>query len=230
MANPKFITVKGSLTTDKPYYIGLLRHERTMTEREAIEYAAEETGYKSAAIRATFLALAKVLKSTVEKGNIAYFDDVASIRTLVKGSFASMTGPWVKGVNYLKVAAVEMDPFKSILSGLTPENTTEGASPIINSVYDETTGVYDTIAAGDTVSVAGQDLGPDASEDDEYMAVVASDGAEYKFEIASSDLQVVKGVLPAGVPAGTATLVVYTRSGYGSAYGVKKATRKVTIG
>jgi len=56
-----------------------------------------------------------------------------------------MTGPWVKGKNYLMVGAVELDPFKSTLAGITPVNKTEGATPTINTVLDETTGAYDII-------------------------------------------------------------------------------------
>ena len=74
-----------------------------------------------------------------DKGNITYLDGVASIRNFCRGAFASSTGPWVRGVNSLVVAAVELDPFKSVLAGIVPSNNTDGANPVINTVLDETT-------------------------------------------------------------------------------------------
>ena len=51
-----------------------------------------------------------------------------------------------------------------------------------------------------------------------------------KAEISYSDLQNVKGVFEGvEVEAGEYTIAVYTRSGMGEEYGVKSATRKVTV-
>jgi hypothetical protein len=36
-------------------------------------------------------------------GNITYLDGVASVRNYVRGAFASLSGPWVKGVNMLVI-------------------------------------------------------------------------------------------------------------------------------
>ena len=96
----KFITVKGQgHLAAAPFYVGFVQHDRTMSRRETYEYCAERTGFKAAAIRAVFLALAEFIKENQRKGNITYLDGVASIRNYVKGAFASLTGPWVKGVN-----------------------------------------------------------------------------------------------------------------------------------
>ena len=55
------------------------------------------------------------------------------------------------------------------------------------------------------------------------------DGVEHKAEITYSDLQNVKAKFDVALPAGEYTLCVYTRSGMGDEFGVKKATRKVTV-
>ena len=226
----KFITVKGSSTlTSDPFYIGLVQHERSMTKKEAYEYAADQIGFKSTAVRAVFLALKEYVRENQERGNITYLDEVASIRNYVKGSFDSLTGPWVKGRNYLLVTPVEMDPFKSILAEIVPTNNTEGATPRINTVLDETTREYDVITGTDVFSIAGSDLGPDTSKSDEYVALVSASGVETKCEISYSDLGNVKARLTAALAAGEYTLKVYTRSGLGDAYGVKSCSRKVTI-
>jgi hypothetical protein len=82
----KFITVKGSerLGTE-PFYMGVLQHERTMSRREAYEYIAGKTGYTPTAVRAVFMAVAEYIRENQARGNITYFDGVASIRNYVRG-------------------------------------------------------------------------------------------------------------------------------------------------
>ena len=226
----KFITVKGPdrLATE-PFYMGVVQHERTMSRRETYEYLAERTGYKATAIRAVFMAAAEFIRENQRKGNITYIDGVASIRNYVRGSFAGLSGPWVKGRNVLMVNAVEMEPFKTILVGVVPSNNTEGAKPVINTVLDETTLVYDVITGTDTFSIAGADLAPDTTKEDEYVALVDVHGIETKAEITFSDLQNVKAHLTTALPAGEYTMKVYTRSGLGDAFGVHVASRKVVV-
>ena len=227
----KFMTVKGQGNlANTPFYVGFVQHERTMSRRETYDYCAERTGFKAAAIRAVFLALAEFIRENQRKGNITYLDGVASIRNYAKGAFAGLAGPWVKGVNYLSVQPVEMDPFKSLLAAILPTNNSEGAKPAINTVLDETTLVYDVITGTDVFSIAGSDLAPDATKADEYVALVDAHGVETKAVIDFSDLQNVKAHLESGILAGEYTLKVYTRSGLGDEFGVHVATRKVVVG
>ena len=149
--------------------------------------------------------------------------------TAVKGAFETVHGPWRPGVNMLVVNAFELAPFKSALSGFVPVNRTEGAKPVINTVFDETTRVYDEITGTDLFSIAGNDLAPDANAEDEYVALVNAQGVETKCEIEFSDVQNVKARLAAALPAGQYTLKVYTRSGFGGEFGVHVATRKVMV-
>ena len=227
----KFITVKGPdrLATE-PFYMGVVQHERTMSRRETYEYLAERTGYKATAIRAVFMAAAEFIRENQRKGNITYIDGVASIRNYVKGSFAGLAGPWVRGVNYILAKSIEMDPFKTLLAAVVPTNKTEGAKPVINTVLDETTLVYDVVTGTDGFSIAGADLAPDATKGDEYVAFADAHGVETKAEITFSDLQNVKAHLASALAPGEYTLKVYTRSGLGDQFGVRVATRKVQVG
>ena len=231
MAKVKFSTTKGpDRLARSPFYIGIPQHERTMGKKESYAYLSDRIGYKGTAIRAVFMGLADYAKENADKGNITQIDGVASIRNICRGPFEGLGGPWVKGKNLLVVAAVSLDPFKSVLSGITPVNRTEGANPTINTVYDEEEGEYGVIVGTNLFSIAGSDLGPDPEKDDEYVAFVNSKGVEVaKAEITYSDLQNVKAKLESTIPAGEYTLTVYTRSGMGEEYGVKKATRKVTV-
>ena len=227
----KFITIRGtSALRATPYYIGIPQHERIMSRREAYELAAERTGYKATAIRAVFMALREFARENQRRGNITYIDEVASIRNYCKGAFASLTGPWAKGTNYLLVAAVPMEPFKTLLAATALANNTTGAKPVINTVLDETTREYDAITGCNVFSIAGADLGVDATKADEYVVLVDAKGAEHACEVVYSDLANVKAKLAVAAPAGEYTLKVYTRSGLGDAFGVKVASRKVTVG
>ncbi len=227
---PTFRTVKGNSTLSaSPFYTGVVQHERTMTTKATYEYCSDRTGYKPTQIRAVFLGLKQYLMDNANRGNVTYIDGIASVRNYVRGAFESLTGPWVKGKNYLMVQAVEMDPFKTLLAGTVPENNTEGAKPRINTVLDETTMEYDVIVGTHPFSIAGSDLAPDAMKDDEYVAIVDDMGQETKAEITFSDLQNVKAAFGEAPTPGEYTLIVRTRSGMGEEFGVKSATRKITI-
>ena len=226
----KYITVKGpDRLAREPFYMGIPQHDRTLSRREFYDLVAGRTGSKPTAVQAGFMALAEYIRENQRKGNITYIDGVASIRNYVRGSFAGLAGPWVKGVNYLSVKAVEMDPFKTLLAAIVPTNKTEGARPGINTVLDETTLVYDVITGTDTFSIAGADLAPDATKEDEYVAFADAHGVETKAEITFSDLQNVKAHLASALTPGEYTLKVYTRSGLGDQFGVRVASRKVTV-
>ncbi len=226
----KFITIKGQGDIARaPFYMGVVQHERTLSAQEAYELCASHTGYRATAVRAVFMAVAEYIRENQRRGNITFIDGVASIRNYVKGAFEGLSGPWVKGVNYISVNAVEMDPFKTVLAAVVPTNRTEGAKPAINTVLDETTLVYDVITGTDPFSIAGADLAPDPTKDDEFVAFAGRDGQETKAEIDFSDLQNVKAHLASALPAGEYTLKVYTRSGLGDEFGVHVASRKVTV-
>ena len=231
MAAPRFITTKGASTlTDKPYYIGIVQHDSVMTKKETYEFLAGKLAFSEANIRATFKALQKALIENLFKGEPTCIDGVASVRIVVKGSFAGSNGPWVKGKNLLLPIATELDPFKSMLAGVIPANRTGGVVPAIKSVLDNVTGVYDVIAGTNAFTVAGTDLAPDKTRTDEYVGIISSDGTLTKAEIASSDLNTVKAAFSSAPKAGEYTLVIATRSGIGEDVGVKTVTRKVAIG
>lgn len=228
MANIKFVTAKGHLGST-PYYVGLVQHDRTLSKKETYAYLAEKTGYKVTAIKAVFLALKKYLIENANRGNISYVDDVASVRVTCTGGFQSSNGPWVKGQNTLIVNAVTLGAFKEVFSDETPTNKTEGATPTINTILDETTGVYGTVTGTDVFSIAGADLAPDMTKDDEYVELVDGDGVSTRCTLVSSDLVNVKAKCETALPAGTYTLKIHTRSGLGDEYGVAIASRKIEI-
>lgn len=134
-----------------------------------------------------------------------------------------------RGANWLELVTVEVKPWKTALEEFKPENQTEGLKPVIDSVLDTVTGVYDEITGTDVFSVGGNNLAPDPEQEDEGVTLVAEDGTRNAAENTYSDIGMVKGKLPAAIPAGKYTLEIATRCGLGSAYEVRVATRKITV-
>ena len=230
MAKVRFSTAKGSDTmSPSPFYVGVVQHDRTMSKKETYAYLEERMGYKATAIRAVFMALADYVRENAGKGNITLVDGVTSVRNTCRGSFDGLTGPWVKGVNILQIASCELNPFKSVLADLTPSNVTEGLKPVINTVMDLVTKEYDEIVGTNEFSVDGYNFALDEAQEDEYVGIRAADGTLTKAEITYSDLGQVKAKFAEAPEAGTYTLVIATRCGLGTEFGVVTAERKISV-
>ena len=230
-ANARFATVKGQSETfgTAPFYVGIIQCERVASTRETLAILSERTGFEVAKIRSLFLALAKIIRFYAGRGVFVTLDGVTAFRILCKGGFQNVTGPWVKGVNVLQIASCELNPFKSVLADLTPANVTEGLKPVINTVMDLVTKEYDEIVGTNEFSVDGYNLALDEAQVDEFVGIRASDGTFVKAEITYSDLGQVKAKFAEAPEAGTYTLVVSTRCGLGSEFGVVTAERKVSV-
>jgi len=227
MATPKFATIKGAttLTTD-PFYVGLVQHESSMSKKETYAHLCDKLKYSEANIKAAFLALAKILKQNAAKGNDALLDGIARFKIFAKGAVAGSTGPWIKGVNSLQVLPLEADALKYALDGVIPVNVTEGLTPAISSVFDETTGLYDVVTGTNLVSIGGTNLAPDTTKTDEKVYLLFDDGTILPMTVVSSTLtRVTARLASAPTKTGKAKIVVATRCGLGSEFGVKIATR-----
>ncbi|MCQ2391541.1 MAG: hypothetical protein MJ240_08950 [Kiritimatiellae bacterium] len=231
MSNSKFITVPvADGLTSTPTWYGLVQHTRALTKKETYAHLADKIGKSKAKIKSAFLGLARYVRENAAKGNSSCLDGIVTFHNVCKGAFATLSGPWVKGRNYLLVLATEQDPFKRALDGITPANVVEGAKPTITSVLDNVAEIYDVLATGHEFTVAGADLGPDPANDGEYVAVRLADGTLVKATILESTLQSVKAKFDTPLAPGDVTLVVCTRSGYGEDGSLKSATRKIKIG
>ena len=191
MAQPKFITSRSALETGSPVYIGHVQHERTFNKAQSIAFLREKLGYPSAQISSALNALAKVLRESAKRAQTAVVDGIFRVCIEVKGSFDDSDGPWQKGRNTLVLNLVEMEPFRSALSGIVPKNATSGANPRITTVIDDETQVYDTITGLDTFTIAGVDLGVDTEAPDEYVGILDNDGNLTRAEIVSSSVETV---------------------------------------
>ena len=229
MSQPKFITSRSGLDTDAPLYVGHVQHERSLNRAQSLAFLREKLGYPSAQISSALNALAKVMRESAKRAQTSSVDGIARVTIDVKGAFDGSDGPWQKGRNMLVLNLVELDPFRSGLSGVVPKNATTGANPRITTVIDDETQVYDIITGTDAFTIAGVDLGVDVDAPDEYVGLLDKDGNLTRAEIVSSSVETIVARLGSALAAGAYTLVVATRSGYGEAFGVKTATRKIQV-
>ena len=227
----KFVTMSGvNAITHDTINRPLVQHVRNMSVNETLAYLADETGYKEAQVKAAWLAWLKQVKLNANRGLTSRLDGVVYITINCKGSFESMKGPWVKGANYLELAAVEIDPWKSELDDCESENQTQGLKPVIDSVIDISTGEYNVITGTNVFSIGGNNLAPDTDATDEGAEVENDETGEViPCVITFSDIGTVKAKLSAAGDAGEYTLKLKTRCGLGENFGVKTATRKVTV-
>ena len=182
MAQPRFITSRSALETGAPFYIGHVQHERSLNRAQSLAFLRRKLGYPSAQISSALNALAKVMRECAQRAQNSTVDGIARVGIEVKGSFDGSDGPWKKGRNMLVLTLVELDPFRSGLSGIV-----------------------------------------------EYVGLLDKDGNLTRAEIVSSSVETIVARLGSALTAGAYTLVVATRSGYGEAFGVKTATRKIQV-
>ena len=208
----------------------LVQHESVKGVEESLEYFANATGYKVAAIKAVLLGLVQVMKDNANLGLISHMDGVMYVNMNCKGSFAAANGPWVKGTNYLELNAVELEPWKTALSALTAKNVSSTLKPIIDSELDTSTGSYESFGAGHTISIGGNYLAVDSEASDEGVEVVNNGtSAITALTLVSSDMGSVKATLPQELASGEYTLRIKTRCGLGEEAGLKIATRIINI-
>lgn len=230
MNNASFIAAKGSTTlSDRQFYIPIIQCERIIGIKQGLALLSNKLGYPAAKICAAFLSLRKAVLKNLDRGVFSTYNGVVSFRIVPKGAFANITGPWVKGINYLLATTAELEPFKSTLSGLVPKNVSDGVKPMIDTIMDEASGEYGVISPTGIFQVAGFNLAVNADAADEYVALRAIDGSLVMCEIVSSDIGLIKARLTTTLEAGSYTLVIHTRAGFGATCAIAEATRKVTV-
>lgn len=230
MTNVSFIAAKGNAKlSGKQFYIPIIQCERMIGVKQGLAILSDKLGYPAAKIRAAFLSLRKSVLKNLERGVFTTYDNVVSFRIVPKGHLENITGPWVKGVNTLLAITSELEPFKSTLSGLVPKNVSDGVKPMIDTIMDEATGEYGVISPSGTFQVGGFNLAVNADAADEFVALRAADGTLIMAEILSSDIGLIKARLTTTLEAGSYTLVIHTRAGFGGDCAVVEATRKLTV-
>ena len=215
-------------------YVGIVQHLRKIGFNEAVGYFAEKCDKSAAKMSAIFKALGDAVVEVAAKAQEANAGDFGKSSVVVKGSFASLRGPWVVGKNLLQIIFKVGEAIKTGLKAIIPSVISDDVQPTITSVLDVQEDTFNYIKRGDTIQIAGDDLAPDTDAEDErvyFRNRLVQTETIYPATIVSSDLQIVKITCPASstMPIGDYDLVIQTRCGFGESVSLKTVTRKVMV-
>ena len=212
-------------------YTASIKNDRILSKKETYKHLVENVGGSKADHASAWQWLALAVKKIAAKGCALRVDGLGVFRNKVTGAFLTSKGPYNKGTNMLLTDCYELAEFRNALDGATVVNETGGDNPVIKSILNTAIEEYDVVRVGDILSMAGTDLAPDVSNEDEFVAIYKDGALVAKATIISSALNTVtfkfEGVTLA---AGDYRIGIFTRCGDETeGIGVKSAYRSVTV-
>ncbi len=147
----------------------------------------------------------------------------------IKGSFASADDRFDPKRHTLIATIKTLDPLRSALAEVTPENITVSLTCALYSLMDAVTKEFDVITGTNEQHIQGVNLGIDPENADEGVTLVDSEGNTVATAtVTASDAQTITCTFPA-VEAGEYTLVVSARNGNRTSLAPAVARRSVTV-
>ena len=145
----------------------------------------------------------------------------------IKGSFMSEDEAFDPAKHQLIATVRTLDPLKSAMSAVSPENVTLGLTCTVASVMDAVTKRISEITGTDRVLIQGQKLGisPDNPDEGVWLANPKTGDIVATATVERSDSQTIDCVFAEPPEPGTYTLVVACRNGMRES--LKPATAKV---
>lgn len=148
---------------------------------------------------------------------------------VIAGAFARPDSGFTPGVNRIEVVAVPRGEFRNCLADVKPVNLVRPPAPTIQSVMDLVTGAEWTLTQGNAIGVAGRNLAPDSSREDEKVWLEKDGEKVTEGTIVSSDLQIVNVTLSLWPTPGEYDLCLATRSGLPAEYTLVTVKKAVTV-
>ena len=145
----------------------------------------------------------------------------------IKGSFMSEDEAFDPAKHQLIATIRTLDPLKSAMSSVSPENVTLGLSCTVAAVMDAVTKRISEITGTDRVLIQGQKLGisPDNPDEGVWLADPKTGDVVATATVERSDSQTIDCVFAEPPEPGTYTLVVACRNGMRES--LKPATARV---
>ena len=145
----------------------------------------------------------------------------------IKGSFQSEDEPFDPAKHQLIATVRTLDPLRSAMSAVLPENVTLGLTCSVAAVMDAVTKRLSEITGTDRVLIQGQKLGisPDNPDEGVWLADPKTGDIVATATVERSDSQTIDCVFAEPPEPGTYTLVVACRNGMRES--LKPATAKV---
>lgn len=200
--------------TGQVVYRAVVQTRGVIGKEELVQRLAVRTK-QDASLWGYFLdALAEELATQILAG---YRVNLGQLTTgfAVKGSFLSEDDRWDPARHQLVATIRALDPLKSALSAVLPENITLGLVCSLYSVMDKVTKHLSEITGSDQLLLQGLNLGINPDAEDEFVALVDPVSGESKAvaTVLASDAQTIDCRFDEPPAQGIYTLVVSCRNG-----------------
>ena len=212
--------------TDKTLYRANVQTNGTLGRDELAERLAERTKQDVSLWKYFLDALSEEIGIQLIAG---YRINLGQLTTgfAIKGSFMSEDEAFDPDRHQLIATVRTLDPLRSAMSAVLPENVTLGLTCTVASVMDAVTKRLSEITGTDRVLIQGQKLGisPDNPDEGVWLANPKTGDIVATATVERSDSQTIDCVFAEPPEPGTYTLVVACRNGMRES--LKPATAKV---
>ena len=203
-----------SALTDKPLYRASVPTNRLLGHDELSERLAERTQMDTAFWKYCLDVLTNEIDTQLLEGNrvnLGRFSTCLSIR----GTFKSEDEEFDPNKHQLITTVRILDPLKSALASIVPENVTNGLSCTVAAVMDSVTKRLSEISSTNRVLIQGQRLGisPDNPDEGVWLENPKTGEIVATAMVERSDSQTIDCVFAEPPEPGTYTLVVSCRNG-----------------
>jgi hypothetical protein len=233
MKEVKFKTVLSTLKKgEKPCYRAVVNHNGTVDTDEIAKNAAARVGMDAAVMKFAIELFFSQMAEEMKNGNRLEIENILSGGIAVTGTFAGANTPWDKSKNALTPYFYAKGDMKHALDGVTAVNVTEGNHALLKRVVDtvaKTDGVI-TNQANITVYLSGTNLLLNAAASDEGVWLEDEKGVVVaKGNVTGSTSTTIDCTFVTLPKDGTYKIVVATRGGLGSEFGVSIARKSVEV-
>ena len=179
---------------------------------ELAERLAEKTKQDKCLARYFLEALDEELSKQLLAGNRVSLGQLTT-GFAIRGSFSSEDDRFDPKRHALIATIRTLDPLRSALSKVTPDNITLGLDCSVYSLMDAVTHETNAITGTNEQHIQGVNLGIDTENDDEGVKLLDAEGnVAAVATVSASDAQTITCTFPA-IAAGAYTLVVSCRNG-----------------
>ena len=220
------LTKVSDALTDKTLYFAHVQTNGTIGRDGLAERLAERTKQSASLWRYFLDALSDEIAAQLLAG---YRINLGQLSTgfAIRGAFMSEDEAFVPGRHQLVATVRTLDPLRSAMSAVLPENVTLGLTCMVAAVMDAVTKRLSEITGTKRVLVQGQKLGisPDNPDEGVWLADSKTGDIVATATVERSDSQTIDCVFSEPPEPGVYTLVVACRNGMRES--LKPATAKV---
>ena len=202
----------------------------TIGVEELSKRLAEKTKLDASLARYFLQAFDEELSRQILAGNRVHLGQL-STGFAVRGAFQSADDRWDPARHQLVATVKPLEPLRSALADITPDNIVVSLSCAVYSLMDAVTKELNAITGSDELHIQGVNLGIDANNPDEGVTLVdrESGAVVASATVSASDAQTITCSFANPPEPGEYTLVVSCRNGNRASLAPAVAKLNVTV-